>query len=675
MWKFLLALLCSQQLRAESHYQQLSAESHYSLSQPERFAQEVDAVRCSDVYGVNWDQWRVNISFYLDLVAPAGVHFVPKTKQLSGMLAVARDLMAEEDGGLSCPPAVATCVMLQILPQSTNAEFLWFDILNRQPQLLTKQALATVGALHWSVLVRAKWHMFYFLSRLRKYFLEISHNFLNGDSGSNPVPAERSLRKYLLHVEHALKTGGRFDVAWSQRILADHGYYRYPCGKPNFSPDPDVRPTAQDVACLNQVLYTVVATLAVAEGHRDNPGQDYIFNDLLDRAFSVAGPWLNGDGAATPIFIFLSRWPIFEMLDRLEMATSVRIKMPPASKRGDYYSGVFPFREKVSNYVRACQQPYCAHNFFELMESLRDIPNMRLIEVGANLGDCSLFAATMYDIPVIAFEPLALSVQAFRRAIRENNLEGQVVVHPTAVGKSTGMMMNFYQVGQRIGNAFAWASSTNPYDGEEGLGANATMVRVNVSTLNDLVPITPTNDVIKMWAFNDSLDILRGGSNLLDPVVRGGLGKVAAIWIGLFVEYHGDSLEYQLEQYWDVFDANGLIYRSCPMQNATCNTPAEVVEVAKTDGIFPIVASRTPTVIPRGHERDLLKPSAKLRNTMRKLEQDELSEEETRDFEKFKPTKLDTEQITTCGWSLSDNQRNRMIESGIDDASPPVSFL
>jgi len=206
--------------------------------------------------------------------------------------------------------------------------------------------------------------------------------------------------------------------------------------------------------------------------------------------------------------------------------------MPPASRRGDYYSGVFPFREKVSNYVRACQQPYCEHNFFELMESLRDVPNMRFIEVGANLGDCSLFAATMYDIPVIAFEPLVPSVRAFRKAIRVNNLQDQIVVHQTAVGGSnfghgTGTT-DFYQVGQGIGNAFAWASSTNPYQGDEELGANATILRVNASTLNDLVPITPTNDVIKMWAFNDSLDILHGGSNLLDPSLRGGLGKVTA---------------------------------------------------------------------------------------------------------------------------------------------------
>ena len=75
--------------------------------------------------------------------------------------------------------------------------------------------------------------------------------------------------------------------------------------------------------------------------------------------------------------------------------------MPPTSLRGDYFSVVFPHREKVSNYLRACKSPYCDHHFFEAMESLHhQEDNLRLIEVGANLGDCSLWAATMYDIPV-----------------------------------------------------------------------------------------------------------------------------------------------------------------------------------------------------------------------------------------------------------------------------------
>eukprot|EP00400_MALV-I_sp_L67-5_P000233 gene233-1095_t len=620
------------------------------MHQFENTTEAVEEIKCRRRYGVNWDQWRVNISFYLDIISPNGVHFVPNTDQLTGMLEVLHDMREHEDGGLSCPLAVATTQMLRILPECGHPEVLWLDLLSRpESEQLTRQALAAVGAINWSLMVEAKWHFFRFLVRLKRYFMEISHDFLSLHGDISPPPPTNEQRRYLLHIEHALKHGLPMDVPWASRILNSYGTFTKPCGDPTFGGD--VLPTPEEVVCLNQVMMTSVATLALADFY-SGEGNLPLRRELIDRAFGVISPWLAGVEAATPILVFLSRWPLFEMLDRIECSTSVRIRMPPASKRGDYYSTVFPFREKVSNFVRACEQPYCEHNFFEFMESLRDIPNTRLIEVGSNLGDCALWSATMYDMPVVAFEPLRESARAFRSSVIANGLESHVTVHETALGGRVGQV-NFYQVGKSIGNAFAWSSSTNPYDGDDGLGANATIVKVNISTLNQFVPVTNTNDIIKMWAFNDSLDILRGGSNLLAPNRKA--GSLAAIWIGLFVDYHGADLYWQVQEYFNIFEQNGLNFTSCPFATHPCDTPEDVMRASETNGIFPLVASRTPAY---GLERDLFEHSGA-----------DLPEE-------FVATKRDGQHIQPCGFSLSQKQIQRLHNMGIDNPkSAPISFL
>ena len=128
---------------------------------------------------------------------------------------------------------------------------------------------------------------------MRKYFLEISHDFLTQNVNINPVPVEKEVRKYLLHIEYALKTGGSFDVAWSSLILNKYGYYRHPCGKPIFSQHTDERPTPDEVVCLNQVLYTVIATLALAEPYKEDEEHVHIFYEMLDRAFAMVSPWFS----------------------------------------------------------------------------------------------------------------------------------------------------------------------------------------------------------------------------------------------------------------------------------------------------------------------------------------------------------------------------------------------
>ena len=70
------------------------------------------------------------------------------------------------------------------------------------------------------------------------------------------------------------------------------------------------------------------------------------------------------------------------------------------------------------------------------MESLynRRVSNIRVIEVGANLGDCSLWAAAMYDIYVVAFEPLPESAEVFRQSVQASKMSNLFTIHEAAVG-------------------------------------------------------------------------------------------------------------------------------------------------------------------------------------------------------------------------------------------------
>merc|ERR1719247_784159 len=101
------------------------------------------------------------------------------------------------------------------------------------------------------------------------------------------------------------------------------------------------------------------------------------------------------DGYIPPMMFFSSGWPIFRLLDRLASAPVSRVPMHnPAAAVPSYEAHLFPFHEKVSDFVRACGVPYCDQIFIELLMAVERSVNRTvwLIEIGANLGDCSLFA-------------------------------------------------------------------------------------------------------------------------------------------------------------------------------------------------------------------------------------------------------------------------------------------
>lgn len=155
------------------------------------------------------------------------------------------------------------------------------------------------------------------------------------------------------------------------------------------------------------------------------------------------------------------------------------------------------------------------------------------------------------------------------------------------------------------GNAYAWSSSTNPFDSEDDLATNVSTVRVNVTTLNESIEITDTNDVLKLWTFNDTIDVLRAGSRLFSP--HRTVGRVTALWFAVFRDYHGDALFHQVEEIFDLCRNNGLKHFTSPLTiGIDVSSPGDVVEISKNHQIFPIIASRTPTLI---EGRDLFIPA------------------------------------------------------------------
>ena len=162
------------------------------------------------------------------------------------------------------------------------------------------------------------------------------------------------------------------------------------------------------------------------------------------------------------------------------------------------------------------------------------------------------------------------------------------------------------------GNPFAWSSSSNPFSEKDDLAENVTKIEVALTSVNMMIDLGEISvnddgdnyyDIVKIWGFNDTMKILSGGSKLFKPQRRNGM--VAAIWIAVFREYHGDehSLLQQMQEFFHLAKQNDLTYFDVPLSRTIVSSPQDVVEISKTIQIFPLVASRFAV---SGSEKDLV---------------------------------------------------------------------
>lgn len=83
-----------------------------------------------------------------------------------------------------------------------------------------------------------------------------------------------------------------------------------------------------------------------------------------------------------------------------------------------------------------------SHAFYEsdLLQSLRALlqPGDLVLDVGANIGNHTVFFATVAECSVISYEPMTEALALLRENIRLNRISSRVTVRPVAVGGTTG---------------------------------------------------------------------------------------------------------------------------------------------------------------------------------------------------------------------------------------------
>lgn len=237
-----------------------------------------------------------------------------------------------------------------------------------------------------------------------------------------------------------------------------------------------------------------------------------------------------------PLVPLSSRWPIFQLMDRLSCVTEVALELPSTAAVPRPRMALLPFREKVSDVVRACRAPYCDFSFMELVLRLvHPGKQLRLWEVGANLGDCTLWTAAQLG-PRLTFatavEPLALLTAALRRSVELNQWTDRISVVHALVGNRSGEgTVSLLQ--QAAGNPFAGASGAKPAQGvvkqvQVGLTSLSKLLtarkgrRASASSQREVQARPAT--LLKVWAYGDLLQVLASA-----PVDLG--RRADAIWV------------------------------------------------------------------------------------------------------------------------------------------------
>lgn len=125
-------------------------------------------------------------------------------------------------------------------------------------------------------------------------------------------------------------------------------------------------------------------------------------------------------------------------------------------------------------------------------------PHWRILDVGAAIGQFSLFAAVcLPQVAVDAFEPSGANVATLRRNLRSNHVDDRVVVHQTALSHQKG-------VAQFATAARTWLSQLTTSD-SPGAGLEEVTVNTLDSVLDEL--------------FIDRVDVLKINVAGFEPAV------------------------------------------------------------------------------------------------------------------------------------------------------------
>eukprot|EP00439_Symbiodinium_sp_Y106_P020048 s308_g2.t1 len=287
--------------------------------------------------------------------------------------------------------------------------------------------------------------------------------------------------------------------------------------------------------CPSDLLLRADAKLAVADWARRAALQEGSLVDVKE-AIQTAQELIQRilGGSSLLGLDELSTWPggseLFWLLDRLQCATEVSIQLlkghtfmgaENVGMRSDvdiiYKLLLFPYRELVSDFIRARRVPYCNESILREVQKLAKrlqsarAHKVRVIEVGSNLGDCSIWTAkrllavpTLRSIKVVALEALPDAAAVFQKSVEQNDLVGVIEVIRVAAGGSRGYV-----------DLKAKPSSSNSFTlVDQEAEADHEAVRVQRERLDDLISFRRI-DLLISHTNGQELEVLRGARQLL----------------------------------------------------------------------------------------------------------------------------------------------------------------
>lgn len=175
---------------------------------------------------------------------------------------------------------------------------------------------------------------------------------------------------------------------------------------------------------------------------------------------------------------------------------------------------------------------YFAHEpfLYSVIAQLR--PAEVFVDIGANLGRYSLFAALYAGCHVIAFEPHPANADYLRRVVALNGLQKRIAIHPMALGSKAGEFLLSSQPGG--------AGVTGTTDPAAQRADDLVQQTVCVDRFDDLVLSGEQNRrfFVKIDVDGAETAVLQGAEKSLRD------GNITALYVEIYPEHAGPLIEW-----------------------------------------------------------------------------------------------------------------------------------
>eukprot|EP00927_Polykrikos_kofoidii_P042290 TRINITY_DN36165_c0_g1_i1.p1 TRINITY_DN36165_c0_g1~~TRINITY_DN36165_c0_g1_i1.p1 ORF type:complete len:709 (+),score=83.20 TRINITY_DN36165_c0_g1_i1:54-2180(+) len=499
-----------------------------------------------------WDELRQNLTFY-SAMSLASEHIMADAGSDIHRNALAAWRLTERYAhiGDQCMLGFLTLKLLAFMSLEDKDKM---SELGKKEGATIHQVLTFLcETLDWHLVARSGWPLFRFLARVQTQAVPFFDQYPN----ANPF-------------NMLLESKWQGEIPFLQRVDAELNSWR-----PVPAADSAFVVSYPETSCFAKAL----ALFALADTLRP-PHTEALAAGTTDRlvrraVYSLHECWHGGEPWHSSMMISL-RWPLFRVVDRLACTPEIELRLPIGAAHPRPLFSVLPVREKISDAVRACSRPYCDLSFIELLVRVMGTANaihdevaggsesrpahgathvlkarcagggiLHLTEVGANLGDCTVFAAAHFGPCLrraVALEPLPLQAATLRRSVSRNWwLQDAVRVVEAAASDRSGFG-RFHLLGHLSGNPFGHASGRVSHSQR----TQAPVLRVRTTTLDKVlprskfqrggiessgrsssVPVRPVS-VLKLWSYGDLLTVLRGAP-------RDFGARVSAVWLAFAV--------------------------------------------------------------------------------------------------------------------------------------------